>query len=161
DFVSWFLGPLRSQRDALVAAHQQDVRDMFNVNKLLGNFLKSLLNPTQTQPNAPPVQNVNFVLAYKSVDIKPAGIALHGSPAVTSWPAAVVQYQPIPPRTNTTGPGSVVAQPHGPDYSALKAWIPGGAITQYEWSYRGQSQPFHTDVNKFVLLDSGGIVATE
>src|SRR5262249_2857231 len=25
DFVSWFLGPLRSQRDALVAAHQQDV----------------------------------------------------------------------------------------------------------------------------------------
>ncbi len=159
DFIGWMLGPVRAQRDALIAAHQQEVRDMFSVNKLLGGFLKSLLNPSQTQPAAPPPQNVNFVLAYTFVEIQPAGIILHGSLGVTSWPAAHAQYQPIP-ANQKTGPGTVIL-PQGPDYTALKTWIPGGAITQYEWSYRGQSQPFHTDVNRFVLLDTGGLVTNE
>jgi peroxiredoxin len=158
DFIGMFLGPIRSQRDALVQAHQQDVRDIFGVNKLLGSFLQSLLNPAQSQPVATPPQNVNFVLAYTSVEIKPPGIILHGSLGVTPWPAAHVEYQPIPVKTTGVGSGAVTTFPQGSDYTALKTWIPGGAITQYEWSYRGQTQPFLTDKNRFVLLDSEGTV---
>ena len=161
DFIGWFLGPIRSQRDAQIVAHRQDVRDMFSVNKLLGGFLKSLLNPSQSQPAAPPPQNVNLLLAYTSVEIKPSGIILHGSLGVTPWPAAHVEYQPIPVKTTGVGSGAVTTLPHGPDYTALRTWIPGGAITQYEWSYRGQTQPFHTDVNRFVLLDTGGLETNE
>ena len=160
DFIGWMLGPVRSQRDALIAAHAQDVRDMFSVNKLLGGFLKSLLNPTQTRPAAPPQQDVNFMLAYTAVEIRPTGIILHGSLGVSPWPAAHVEYQPIP--TAPTGPlGNVTTFPQGPDYSALKTWIPGGAIAEYDWSYRGQSQPFHTDANRFVLLGTGGGLVNE
>jgi len=43
----------------------------------------------------------------------------------------------------------------GSDYSALKSWIPGGTITQYEWSVQGQPAPFDVDPNRFVLLHSG------
>jgi peroxiredoxin len=156
DFAESKLGDFRAQRDAQLEAHKQDIRDMFSVNKLLGGFLKSLLNPAQTQPAAPPQQDVNFVLAYTAAEIRPTGIIMHGSLGVTAWPAAHVEYQPIP-TAPTTGPGNVTTLPHGPDYTALKTWIPGGAITEYDWSYRGQS-PFHTDVNRFVLLDTGGLV---
>lgn len=50
----------------------------------------------------------------------------------------------------------------GPDYSALKSWVPGGRIDQYEWSikYQNKLYPFGVDPNKFVLLHSGP-VATE
>jgi peroxiredoxin len=159
EFISHYLGSLRSQRDALIQAHQQDVRDMFSVNKLLGKFLQSLLNQPQTQAGAPPQQDVNIALSYRSLEIRPSGIVLHGSLGVTAWPAPHLEYQPIP--VNTTGPGgnNNTTLPHGPDYTALKAWIPGGAITQYEWSYRGQSQPFVTDVNRFVLQGRGAIVS--
>jgi peroxiredoxin len=159
DFIGWFLGPLRSQRDSQLQAHQQDVRDMFSVNKILGKFLQSLLNQPQTQAGAPPQQDVNIALSYRSVEIRPSGIVLHGSLGVTAWPAPHLEYQTIP--VNTTGPGGNdnTTLPHGPDYTALKTWIPGGAITQYEWSYRGQSQPFVTDVNRFVLQGRGIVVS--
>jgi peroxiredoxin len=157
DFAGSQLDDFRSQRDAELAAHKQDIEDMFSVNKVLGGFLKSLLNPAQTQPAAPPQQDVNFTLAYRTVEIRPTGIIMHGSLGVTPWPAAHVEYQPIPTAPNTVV-GNVTTFPQGPDYTALKAWIPGGAITEYDWSYRGQSQPFHTDVNRFVLLGTGGLV---
>ncbi|MGC1902330.1 MAG: TlpA disulfide reductase family protein [Candidatus Acidiferrum sp.] len=159
DFIGWFLGPLRSQRDSLLLSHRQDVRDMFSVNKILGKFLQSLLNQPQSQAGAPPQQDVNIALSYRSVEIRPSGIVLHGSLGVTAWPAPHLEYQPIP--VNTTGPGGSnnTTLPHGPDYTALKTWIPGGAITQYEWSYRGQSQPFVTDINRFVLQGRGAVVS--
>jgi peroxiredoxin len=161
DFLGWALGPFRSQRDANVAAHEQQVRSMFSLNKLLGGFLNSLLNPAQTQPVTTPQQNVSFTLAYTAVDIQPAGIILHGSLSVSPWPAGVVQYQPIPSASKPVNLGSVITAPQGPDYSALKTWIPGGGIIEYDWSYRGQSAPFHTDQNKFVLLGSTGIAVNE
>lgn len=160
DFLGWALGPFRSQRDAIVASHQQQVRSMFSLNKLLGGFLNSLLNPAQAQPVTTPQQNVSFTLAYTSVDIQPAGIILHGSLSVSPWPAAVVQYQPIPAASKPVDLGTVVTTPQGPDYSALKTWIPGGGIIEYDWSYRGQA-PFHTDQNKFVLLGSTGVAVNE
>ncbi len=71
DFAGSQLDDFRSQRDAELTAHKQDIEDMFSVNKLLGGFLKSLLNPAQTQPAAPPQQDVNFTLAYRAVEIRP------------------------------------------------------------------------------------------
>ena len=103
DFAGSQLDDFRSQRDAELAAHKQDVEDMFSVNKVLGGFLKSLLNPAQTQPAAPPQQDVNFTLAYRTVEIRPTGIIMHGSLGVTPWPAAHVEYQPIPTAPNHCG----------------------------------------------------------
>jgi peroxiredoxin len=157
DFVSWSLGPVRAQRDAVVQAHQQDVRDTFSANKILGSFLNTLLNPSLPPTNGAPPQNVNFVLAYTSVDIQPSGIILHGSLSVTPGPAPHVEYQPIPPKA--VGPLGGIIVPRGPDYSALNTWIPGGTITEYDWSYQNQNQPFLTDDKRFVLLASGPTIA--
>jgi peroxiredoxin len=159
DFISAYLGPIRAQRNAVVQAHEQDIMDMFSANKILGAFLNQLLNPALPPTGDTPPQNVSFVLAYTSIDITPSGIVLHGSISVTPWPAAHVEYQPIP--VNTTGvhapPPNVVST--GPDYSAFNTWIPGGTITEYDWSYAGQSQPFDVEKNRFVLLSSGLTVA--
>ena len=157
DFISSALGPIRAQRDAVVQAHEQNVKDMFSANKILGSFLNQLLNPALPPTGDTPPQNVNFVLAYTSIDITTSGIVLHGSMSVTPWPAAHVEYQPIPARTTGVHvpPG---IRPQGPDYSALNTWIPGGTITEYDWSYEGQSQPFYADKNRFVLLSSGPTV---
>jgi peroxiredoxin len=125
------------------------VNQLFSANTNLGKFLSALLNPAHPQPGVPPQQDVFILLWYNSVDIQTAGIVLHGSLAVGDWPPAHVEYQPVPAATSAH-----VALPHGQDYSALKTWIPGGLIQQYEWSYQGQAQPFHIDVNKFVLLGS-------
>jgi peroxiredoxin len=160
DFVSSHLGPLRAQRDATVQAHQQDVENMFNANTILGSFLNQLLNPALPPTGDTPPQNVNFVLSYTSIDITTSGIVLHGSLAVSPWPAAHVEYQPIPTNTGPhLPPPGVVSQ--GPDYSALNTWIPGGIITEYDWSYAGEPGPFDVDQNRFVLLSSGlsGVLA--
>jgi peroxiredoxin len=92
------------------------------------------------------------------VDIQPPGIVLHGSLLLFDWPAPHVEFEQIPPNTSAVhagGGGAVLTQ--GPDYSALKTWIPGGTISQYEWSVQGQEQayPFDVDPNRFVLLHSG------
>jgi hypothetical protein len=42
--------------------------------------------------------------------------------------------------------------PQGPDYSALKSWIPGGSIHEFEWSYGSANQPGFVDDNRFVYL---------
>jgi peroxiredoxin len=151
DFISSALGPIRAQRNAVVQAHEQDVEKIFNANNILGAFLNQLLNPALPPTGDTPPQNVNFVLSYTSIDITTSGIVLHGALAVSPWPAPVVTYQPIP--VNTSGvhlpPGAIN---QGPDYSAFNTWIPGGRITEYDWSYAGQSQPFDVDQNRFVLM---------
>jgi cytochrome c biogenesis protein CcmG, thiol:disulfide interchange protein DsbE len=153
------IASIQNARDAALTQKDADgkdafrrVNDLLSADKNLGQFLKSLLNPAHPQPGVPPPQDVFMLLWYNSLEITPSGIVLHGSLAVADWPPAHVEYQPIPANTGV-GPGEVL--PHGPDYSALKTWIPGGAIQQYEWSSQGQTQPFHVDVNQFVLLDSG------
>ena len=148
-----------SVKDAIagaIAATGADgmVNTTFNADTNLGNFLNAQLNPPD---GSTPAQPQHVFLVYNSVDIQPAGIVLHGSLLVFDWPAPYVEFEQIP--ANTTGihvgPGVIV--PQGPDYSALKTWIPGGTITQYEWMVQGQEQayPFDIDSNRFVLLHSG------
>jgi len=136
------------------------VNDMLSADKNLGQFLKSLLKPPRPDPGAPPPQDVFILLWYNSVDITPSGVVLHGSLAVGDWPLAHVEFEQIP---STGGPGGVlggVVPPSGPDYSALRSWIPGGTIQRYEWSMQGQAQPFLIDVNKFVLIHPPPEVST-
>jgi cytochrome c biogenesis protein CcmG, thiol:disulfide interchange protein DsbE len=129
---------------------QRGVRDMLSVDRNLGDFLTQLMNPAlPTQPQA----HLQPELAYTSVEIQPSGIVLHGSLVVPAWPPAHVEFQQIPGSSGGGVLGDLV--PHGPDYSALKTWIPGGKIEQYEWSSLGQAQPFLIDKHKFVLLDQG------
>jgi hypothetical protein len=40
--------------------------------------------------------------------------------------------------------------PQGPDYTALKTWIPGGTIDRYEWGSLGVPQSFLIEKKKFV-----------
>jgi AhpC/TSA family len=125
----------------------------FNADTNLTNFLNAQLTPPD---GTPPTHPQRVFLVYNSVEVQTAGIVLHGSLIVFDWPAPYVQFEQIPP--NTTGHIDPIADPFGgPDYSALKTWIPGGTIAQYEWSVQGQEQayPFRIDQNRFVLLHSG------
>jgi peroxiredoxin len=129
------------------------VSAMFNANTNLGNSLNSQLNPTDGSAQ---IQSQQLFLIYNSVDIQAAGVVLHGSLLVFDWPAPYVEFEPIPP---SAGIGGIISPIQGTDYSALKTWIPGGTIGEYEWSMQGQSGPFDIDHNRFVLLHSGQVVA--
>ena len=133
------------------------IRQMFDADQNLGQFLNPQLNPSDGNPPADP-QQLFFV--YDSVEIQPDGIVAHGSVLVFDWPAAHVEFEQILPNTSGVHPAPGFVVPSPPDYSALKTWIPGGTITQYEWSVQGQEQayPFDVDPNRFVLLHSGPAV---
>ena len=138
------------------------VNQMCSATANLGPLLSSLLAPARTPVRRRPIRVMpGFQLAYTSVDIQPAGIVLHGTLSVTDWPPAYVEFEQIPATSNGVVGGVNVGNllPHGPDYTALKSWIPGGTITEYDWSSQGQSQPFLVDDNKFVLIHSQTVVA--
>jgi peroxiredoxin len=127
------------------------VNNMFNADTNLGNFLNAQFAPTDGSSQGSQQQ---LFLVYTSVDIQQAGIVLHGTMFLLDWPAPYVEFEPIPQASS----GPVGISPvQGTDYSALKTWIPGGTIGQYEWSVQGQEQayPFDIDPNRFVLLYSG------
>jgi peroxiredoxin len=164
DIISYFVGGItNSIKDAVSAAlvatdANRMVDTMFNADTNLGNFLNAQLTPSD---GIPPTQSQRVFLVYNSVDIQPAGIILHGSLLLFDWPAPYIEFEQIPPNTAGHGPViSPVVQP--PDYSALNTWIPGGTISEYDWSMQGQQQayPFDVDPNRFVLLSSGPPVAT-
>ncbi len=121
------------------------VSNMFDANTNLGNFLNTQLNPPTGSLN----QTQQLFLVYTSVDIQPAGVVLHGSLLLFDWPDPYVEFEAIPPNTNIQQ--TVVSG--GTDYSALKTWIPGGTVGQYQWHRSGQP-PFDVDPNRFVLLSS-------
>ncbi len=152
-----------AQKDANGLDTYAKVRQMLSATGNLGGLLSSLLATARTPRRRVPVRFFpGYKLAYTSVAIQPAGILLHGSLAVTDWPPAYVEFEQIP--ETTSGGGSVNAGDllaHGPDFSALKSWIPGGTIQQYEWSTQGQAQPFLIDPNKFVLIHSQTSVAAD
>ncbi len=129
------------------------VNEVLSATANLGGLLDSLLAPSRTPGRRIPIRfSRGYKLAYTSVVITPAGITLHGTLTVTDWPAPYVEFEQIP-ATSTGGllnAGDLLA--NGPDFSALKSWIPGGTIQQFEWSTQGQSQPFLIDDNKFVLI---------
>jgi peroxiredoxin len=121
------------------------VSNMFDANTNLGNFLNTQLNPPTGSLN----QAQQLFLVYTSVDIQPAGVVLHGSLLLFDWPDPYVEFEAIPPATIVQQ--TVVSG--GTDYSALKTWIPGGTVGQYQWHRSGQP-PFDVDPNRFVLLSS-------
>ncbi|HTJ87105.1 MAG TPA: TlpA disulfide reductase family protein [Terriglobales bacterium] len=129
---------------------QSNIRQMTDADANLGNYLSAQMTPSDGTP-PPSIQRV--FLIYTSVEIQPAGVILHGSVLLFDWPAPNVEFEQIPASVKVTNPANVFGQ--GPDYSALKSWIPGGTIDQYEWRYFGQTNPFHVDANRFVLLASG------
>ena len=167
ELLSLFQGPITDQiesevNDILNPADPQPtdlqpiVRQTTNVDAVLGNFLNQLLQPADGSQTPP---NQSIKLAYTSFEIGPAGLVLHGSLSLLDWPAAYVEFEQIP--SSSSGPGGLLGgltgPPQGPDYSALKTWIPGGRIDQYEWSVSYQNQLYSggADPNKFVLLHSG------
>jgi hypothetical protein len=130
---------------------QSIVRHMTDADANLGDFLSAQLSPSD---GTPPPYTQKIFLIYTSFDIQPAGIVLHGSLLLYDWPPPNVEFEQIP--VSSTGPlGAITPLGQGKDYSALKTWIPGGTIQQYEWSYQGQTSPFRVDPNTFVLLPSG------
>ncbi len=122
------------------------IRRMLSAEANLGGFLNSLVEPPRPIPGQQPVR---FILAYTGVDIRPAGIVLHGSLATSVWPAAHVEYEQLSP--GNAGPLSGSAVNLEPEYSALKTWIPGGTVDRYEWKRQGQVQPGFSEPNKFVF----------
>jgi peroxiredoxin len=125
------------------------VRKMLSADSTLGPFLNSLLKPAT--PKAGP-QLARVVLDYTDAGISPQGIVLHGSLRVNAWPAPHAEFEKITANA-PTGPGGVVTGiAGGPDYSALKSWIPGGSIQRYEWKLRGDIQTGFMDENRFVYM---------
>ncbi|MGB8799239.1 MAG: redoxin domain-containing protein [Candidatus Acidiferrales bacterium] len=157
EIVDLFTGKVsdavKAARDQALSQSGADdmVQSMFDTNANLGNFLNSLLKPATS--NAP-VPSQQITLTYNSIEIQQAGIVLRGSLSLLPWAPIHVEFEQVPANVGT-GPGSAIL-PHPPDYSALKSWIPGGTVGQYEWSTEGaeQAYPFEIDPHKFILLSS-------
>lgn len=142
------MGSLRHLRDTALAQSnaRATVRSMLSADRNLGAFLRSLLAPARgpVPPGAP------AALAYTTAEIRPAGIVLHGSLAIGAWPPARVEYEQLP-STATESHYGVHGVVSGPEYSALRTWIPGGAIQSYEWKSAGQTGTGYTDDNRFIF----------
>jgi peroxiredoxin len=143
-------GIAQARDQALASSNAQvQVESTLSAGTILGPFMNSLLGQWKRGIILIP----GDTLAYTSVDIQPAGITMHGSLAVTAWPAVDVEFEKIPANTSTQGPGAVSGVAFsGPDYSALNSWIPGGTIHEFDWNALGQTQPFWVDENKFVYV---------
>lgn len=155
-FKDNFKGQANQQRDdALVQTNAREtVRTALSANVNFGGVLTSLLTPPDSR-RVFVVLPPRFQLAYTAVEIRPSGIVLHGALAVLAWPPGHVEFEQVPANPGAGGAGGHALPPTGPDYSALKTWIPGGTIQRYEWSEQGQSQPFRTDEHTFVLIHAG------
>lgn len=152
DIIDFFTGNISGPvRDAILAVlptsgADASVEQMFDTDANLANFLNTQFTPSDG--SAPPdPQQVSLI--YTSVDISADGIVLHGLVLLRLWPDPYVEFEQIPATTTGRVNSSVLEQ--GPAYSALKTWIPGGTIAEYDWSWQGQTTPFEVDTNKFVL----------
>src|SRR5262249_30596688 len=127
------------------------VQKTFDAQSVLGGILDALLEPL-TRKHMPPIFHIHrTTLGYTGIGISPEGIVLHGAIGVAPWEAAHVEFEQIPADGgNRHVPVGML--PQGPDYSALKSWVPGGSIREYEWSYGSANQPGFVDDNKFVYL---------
>jgi peroxiredoxin len=129
---------------------QTTVRKALNADEKLGGLLDSLLKPQHPDPGPQPK---GYSLAYTSVEIRPSGIVLHGTLAVTQWPAPHIEFERIPTTPSHGLHGGLHGILEGPTYSALRSWIPGGTIDRHEWSMVGDTQPRSADPNTFIYLD--------
>jgi peroxiredoxin len=126
------------------------VDQMLSADRNLGGFLKSLLTPAS---GTTPIIPLNFSFAYTSAEIRPTGIVLHGIVSVPNWPPPRIEYEQIA-STPGSGPGGILGESafgRGPDYSALKTWIPGGTIQNFQWRKQNETQGY-TDEHRFILL---------
>jgi peroxiredoxin len=151
DLVDYFTGDVSSSvknavMNALNAANAFAIVDqMFNADTNLGNFINAQLS---SPDGTPPPQPQQISLMYTAADIQSAGVVLRGLLLLKPWPDPYVEYEPIA----TSGSQPINRVVSEQDYSALKTWIPGGRVDQYEWSYQGQTTPFEVDPNRFVLM---------
>jgi len=142
-------------RDAALSESgaQGTVADMFDAGRQLGGFLDSLLKP----PRKRFYQPLGYELEYTSAEISASGIVLHGALSVFYWTEPHAEFEQIPADySSQPGFGAGAAGVFdGPDYSALRSWIPGGRVRRYEWKHYGETQPGFSDENRFVLIHSG------
>jgi peroxiredoxin len=132
-----------------------NVRQMLDADRNLGGFLRSLLTPARPdgQPQPAPL---GVSMTYTAADITGAGVVLRGSVVVAALPPPHVEFDEM--QVGNSGPVGGVT-PSGTEYSGFKSWIPGGAITSYEWKRFGVTQPGFQDDKKFVLVpEEPGIV---
>ncbi len=134
--LDWLSGAITDRvRTAFASAwnnHQPDIQSQVagKLNStMLQGFLKQLMNPVSQQ--TPPPEEVDPTLAFTSIEMRKAGVVLHGTLAVPPWPAPDVEFDLIP---NT-------ATMQHPEYNALNSWIPGGTIQNYVWGYLGTATP--------------------
>lgn len=131
------------------------VREELDADRKLGGFFRSLLTPSRPDGQPQPAPH-GVSLTYSAAEITAAGVVLRGSVVVAELPPAHVEFDEM--QVESTGRvGAVTAS--GIEYSAFKSWIPGGAITSYEWKRFGVTQPGFQDDKKFVLIPQGpGVV---
>ena len=153
----WFLGyggsAVATARDNALAENdtQQQIRDKLSAKANFGDLLQSMLKPASGTNDVPPL---DVTLLYTSSEIRTTGIILHGSVTVEAAPPPRVEYEPITPvKSNSPHPLPTDVAGSGPDYSALKSWIPGGTIERFEWHRQGSQG--YSDTNRFVLLHQG------
>lgn len=161
DTSSWVVNMFRDAatsgmstiRDQAVAdsGANDTVNKSFDAQSVLGGILDALLEPISRRHFPIFYFGHRTTLAYSGIGISPDGIVLHGTVGVAPWAAANVEFEQIP-ADGGNRPVSVGMFPQGPDYSALKSWIPGGSIHEFEWSYGSASQPGLVDDNRFVYL---------
>jgi peroxiredoxin len=132
-----------------------NVRKMLDADRNLGGFLRSLLTPARPDGQPQPAPH-GVSMTYSAADITAAGVVLRGSVVVAELPPAHVEFDEM--QVGSSGPVGGVT-PSGTEYSGFKSWIPGGAITSYEWKRFGVTQPGFQDDKKFVLVpEEPGIV---
>jgi hypothetical protein len=162
DTSSWVVNLFRSAATAGMATVRDQslaqsganttVRNTLNAQTVLGGILDALLAPIQRRRLPPFIAAMpRTSLTYTGIGISADGMVLHGSLGVLAWSAASVQFEQIP-ADGGNRPMPPGMAPEGPDYTALKSWIPGGSIREYEWSSGSANQPGFVDDNRFVYL---------
>lgn len=124
-------------------AVQDQVRRTLSVDNLQ-KFLGSMMNPVP-KPGTLPVERMDPQLTYTWYEINPSGILLHGTLQVPAWPRPYVEFsfRTVPPVDRRVPIASG-------EYSALKSWIPGGAIQEFIWAQQGGA-PLHDDRHSFLF----------
>lgn len=156
-FTGPALGVIRKIRDRALAESGANttVGDMLDAYRQLGAFLDSLLKP----PRKRWFQARGYDLAYTAAEIRQSGIVLHGSLSLGNWFAPHVEFEQVPPNPGShPGLGTVGGVLDGPNYSALRSWIPGGTIQRYEWKHYGETHPGFSDGNTFLFVHSPQLV---
>ena len=139
---------VRNKIARFLAEMNPGLRKQLSAKLNLGDFLKSMMNPTP-KPGAAPVTEVDPALAYTSFEIRSSGIVLHGSLSVPRWPKPHVEFGFYDVRG--AGPFPLL---HG-EYNALNSWIPGGTVQEFIW-HQEDGPTVHDDNATFIFEELAG-----